>query len=198
MQKKILLWLVIFICVVSVRGLAAERVPLRVAQFPLTVQSYRTPPQDVQDQLERLVDRSLHIPLNATLQAVAYIPEKECLAALETVQNGVSGKVKMKALMRPLAEQLRADLIVMPVLTGYEQYQTMSWHRWGRYITRSYAAVEIVGYDKSKDEVFCKGASRHFNDEYSTQGDVRNMAYEVMDEALRRAKVHERIWIWNK
>ncbi|MBQ1417117.1 MAG: hypothetical protein IIY91_07410 [Selenomonas sp.] len=196
MKKKIVLSLVMLLCCFMAQVYAAQRVTLRVAQFPLTVQSYMTPSQDVQDNLERLVDRSLHIPLNGTLNAVYYIPEKECWEAFDAARAEAFGKVKLKDLMRPVAEKLKADLVVMPVLTGYEQYQTMSWNRWGRYITHSYASVEIIGYDKSKDEVFSKGASRQYNDEYSTQAEVSRLACEAMDDSLRSAKVNERVWIW--
>ena len=150
------------------------------------------------DHLEKLIDRSLHVPLNSTLNAVFYIPEKECLAAFEEAEQEAVGKRKLKELMRPVAEKLQADLVVLPVLTGYEQYETMSWYRWGRHITHSYAAVEIMGYDKAKDEVFSKGATRQFHDEYSTQADVSLLAYEAMDEALQRANIHERIWTWRE
>lgn len=198
MVKKtgILTALLMFVLLVAGTVEAGSRTPLRVAQYPLLIQSRMLPSQAVQDDLGRLIDRSLHVPLNGTLQAVEYIPERECLAAMEEVKAEAKGKYKLKDLMRPLAEKLQADLVVVPILTGYEQYQTMSWHRWGHYIVHSYAAVQITGYDKSKDEVFNKGASRQFNDEYSTQGDVSTMAHEVMDEALRSAKVHERVWIW--
>ena len=196
MNRKIPLLLALFMFILSMQVFAAERTPLRVAQFPLLIHSRMVPAQAVQDDLEKLVDRSLHVPLNGTLQAVVYIPEKECLAAMEDVQQEAGKRSKLQDLMRPLAEKLQADLVVVPELTGYEQFQTMSWHRWGRYITHSYAAVQITGYDKSKDEVFRKGSSRQFNDEYSTQGDVSLLAHEVMDEALRQAKIHERVWIW--
>lgn len=198
MKRKIaLLWALLMLCL-SVQAWAAERTPLRVAQFPLLIQSYMTPTQDVQDSLEKLVDRSLHIPLNDTLKAVQYIPEGECWTALEEARNEAAGKVKLKELMRTVAEKLNADLVVMPVLTGYEQYQTMRWNRWGRYIIHSYAAVEVAGFDKSKDEVFSKSASRFFNDEYAVQGDVSRLAYEAMDEALRSAKIHDRVWVWKE
>ena len=195
-KTGILAVLLLFVLLLAGTVEAGSRIPLRVAQYPLLIQSRMFPSQAVQDDLGRLIDRSLHVPLNGTLQAVDYIPERECLAALEEVKAEAKGKIKLKDLMRPLAEKLQADLVVVPVLTGYEQYQTMSWHRWGRYIIHSYAAVEIIGFDRSKDEVFRKGDSRQFNDEYSTQGDVSLLAHEVMDEALRRAKVHERVWIW--
>lgn len=195
-KTGILAVLLLFVLLLAGTVEAGSRIPLRVAQYPLLIQSRMFPSQAVQDDLGRLIDRSLHVPLNGTLQAVDYISERECLAALEEVKAEAKGKIKLKDLMRPLAEKLQADLVVVPVLTGYEQYQTMSWHRWGRYIIHSYAAVEIIGFDRSKDEVFRKGDSRQFNDEYSTQGDVSLLAHEVMDEALRRAKVHERVWIW--
>ena len=74
MKRKITLLVTLFLCILSVQAWAAERIPLRVAQFPLLVQSYMTPAQEVQDRLETLVDRSLHVPLNGTLNAVYYIP----------------------------------------------------------------------------------------------------------------------------
>ena len=197
-MRKITLLFVLFFCILSVQVFAAERIPLRVAQFSLLVQSRMNPAQNVQDNLEKRIDRSLHVPLNSTLNAVFYIPEKECLAAFEEAEQVAVGKRKLKELMRPVAEKLQADLVVLPVLTGYEQYETMSWYRWGRHITHSYAAVEIMGYDKAKDEVFSKGATRQFHDEYSTQADVSLLAYEAMDEALQRAKIHERIWTWRE
>lgn len=197
-MRKITLLFILFFCILSVQVFAAERIPLRVAQFPLLVQGRMDPAQNVQDNLEKRIDRSLHVPLNSTLNAVFYIPEKECLAAFEEAEQEAVGKRKLKELMRPVAEKLQADLVVLPVLTGYEQYETMSWYRWGRHITHSYAAVEIMGYDKAKDEVFSKGATRQFHDEYSTQADVSLLAYEAMDEALRRAKIHERIWAWRE
>lgn len=197
-KRKITLFLTFFMLILSVQVLAAERTPLRVAQYPMLIQSRMMPSQAVQDDLERLVDRSLHVPLNGTLKAVEYISENECLAALDEVQQEAGAKAKMKDLLRPLADKLQADLVVVPVLTGYEQYQRMSWHRWGCYITHSYASVQVMGYDKSRDEVFKKGASRQFSDEYSTQGDVSLLAHEVMEEALRQAKIHERVWIWHE
>ena len=110
MKRKIALLWALLMLILSVQAWAAERTPLRVAQFPLLIHSYMTPTQDVHDRLEKLVDRSLHVPLNGTLKAVQYIPEKECWAALEDARNEAVGKVKLKDLMRPVAEKLKADL----------------------------------------------------------------------------------------
>ncbi|TYZ22236.1 hypothetical protein [Selenomonas ruminis] len=175
---------------------AAERVPLRVAQLPLKIESYMVPSQNVRDSLEKQVDRSLHVPLNGTLKAVEYIPERECLKAWEQITAAAGKRVKAKDIVKPLAEKLQADLVVLPILTGYEQYTRMSF-RWDRgLLLHSYAAVQIVGYDRQSDEVFRKGTSRRFDDEYSAAGEVSQLAREAMDDALRDAAIHDRVWKW--
>ena len=180
--------IVLLLCAAQVS--AAERVPLRVAQLPLKIESY------VRDSLEKQVDRSLHVPLNGTLKAVAYIPERECLEAWEQITAAAGKRVKAKDIVKPLAEKLQADLVVLPILTGYEQYTRMSF-RWDRgLLLHSYAAVQIVGYDRQSDEVFRKGTSRRFDDEYSAAGAVSQLAREAMDDALRDAAIHDRVWKW--
>lgn len=175
---------------------AAERVPLRVAQLPLKIESYMVPSQNVRDSLEKQVDRSLHVPLNGTLKAVEYIPERACLEAWEQITAAAGKRVKAKDIVKPLAEKLQADLVVLPILTGYEQYTRMSF-RWDRgLLLHSYAAVQIVGYDRQSDEVFRKGTSRRFDDEYSAAGEVSQLAREAMDDALRDAAIHDRVWKW--
>lgn len=198
MMKKLALFFSLCLCFCLFGTGSAEATrepaPFWVAQFPLQVESRMAPSQAVHDRLEKLVDRSMHIPLNGTLKAVRYIPERQCQTAWEAVRSEAGRKARLKELMRPLAEKLQADFVVIPILSGYEQYETMSWHRWGRRITHSYACVQIVGYDRLKDEAFSKTVSRSFDDEYSSQGDVSTLAYEAMDAALREAQVHDRIW----
>lgn len=176
---------------------AQERVPLRVARLPLSVESGSMPSQQVLDRLERQIDRSLHVPLNGVLKAVEYIPEQECLEALDQVirENGARPPRRKEA-ARILAERLQADLVVLPVLDDYEQYTTFSW-RWDRgEILHSFASVQIAGYDRGKQESFQKSASRIYEDEYSIAGEVSVLAGQAMDEALREAKLHDRIQNW--
>ena len=195
-MRRLLNGILVLLVLLSVPAEAAERVPLRVAQLPLKIESYMVPSQEVRDSLERQVDRSLHVPLNETLKAVEFIPETECLRAWDELAAESGKRVKARELVKPLAEKLQADLVVVPILTGYEQYTRMSF-RWDRgMILHSYAAVQIVGYDRQRDEVFRKGASRWFDDEYSAVGEVSLLAREVMDAALRDAAIHDRVWKW--
>ena len=106
----------LLLLILAVPALAAERQPQRIAQFPLVIESWQQPDASVQDQLERKIDRALHVPLNATLKAVTYIPEKDCFAAWDEVEGDMTGKVRIKDMAKPIAEKLQADLVVIPVV----------------------------------------------------------------------------------
>ena len=94
----------LLLLILAVPALAAERQPQRIAQFPLVIESWQQPDASVQDQLERKIDRALHVPLNATLEAVTYIPEKDCLTAWDEVEGDMTGKVRIKDMAKPIAE----------------------------------------------------------------------------------------------
>lgn len=171
------------------------RVPLRVAQFPLIINSYMMPGADVQDKLNGQVDSALHVPLNDTLRAIDFISDDDMEAAYDEVGTGVNTK-QLKNAVKPIAEKLNADLVVIPVLTSYEQWISYGWYWDADQILHSRASVTIIGYDAKKDEVFKKTASRFYDDRYSTAGVVSRLAWEAMDSALRDAQIHERIGAW--
>lgn len=171
------------------------RVPLRVAQFPLIISSYMMPGESVQDSLNTQVDRALHVPLNETLQAIDFVSDDDMEAAYDEVGTGTSTK-QLKNSVKAIAQKLNADLVIIPVLTSYEQWISYGWYWDADQILHSRASVTIVGYDAKKDEVFKKTASRFYDDRYSTAGEVSRLAWEAMDSALRDAQVHERIGAW--
>lgn len=185
-----LLLLLIF----AVPALAAERQPQRIAQFPLVIESWQQPAPSVQDQLERKIDRALHVPLNDTLKAVTYIPEKDCLAAWDEVEGNMTGKARIKDMAKPIAEKLQADLVVIPVLADYEQYTTMSWH-WDRgVILHSRAEVQLIVYDRSQDKLVHKKAADFFDDEYASSGTASYLALSCMDRVVNDANLHGFLW----
>lgn len=168
----------------------ASAAPLRLAQAPVITQAYC--PEDTLQDLEKLVSRATHVPLNGYLNVVEYLPEKEILTALGDLRQGTGRRVKYKELVRPLAEKLQADMVVLPVLTGYQEFHRMSWHR--GLIYHCYASVDLYVYDARTDEIIKKSASRFFDDEGSARGTAYNMAHEAMDEVLRASQLHERIY----
>ncbi|WP_295634315.1 hypothetical protein [uncultured Mitsuokella sp.] len=182
------------VLLLSVTALAAERQPQRIAQFPLVIESWQQPSSDVQDELEAKIDRALHVPLNDTLKAVEYIPEKNCLAAWDEVESGLTGKARIKDMAKPIAEKLNADLVVIPVVAGYEQYTTMSWYWDHDMILHSYAEIQLVVYDRTTDKLVYKKSSDFYDDEYSTTGTASYLARSCMDNVIRDANLHGFLW----
>lgn len=164
----------------------ARDAPLRIAQMTTMATSFYTPPAKVMDRLDARVDDALHIPLNNVLHAVEYLPDAEVAAAFDEARAGMA-KAKYKDIVRAIAQSLHADLVVLPVVTRYDQHERMSW-RWDRGMIRtSYAAVELHVYDRARDRVVDKGASRFYSDEMSVRGEVSVMVEECMDQVLREA-----------
>lgn len=189
MRKISLLSLLLLTLLLSISSLAFAA-PLRLAQAPVILKAYCPP--EVEDSLNAQVNRATHVPLNGYLNAVEYLPPQDILTALEEVRQEAGRKAKYKALVKPLAEKLQADMAVLPVLTGYQQWQRLSW-RFGL-IDHCYASVELYIYDARTDEVIRKSTSRFYDDESSARGSAANMAQEAMDEVLRTSHLHERIY----
>jgi hypothetical protein len=168
----------------------ATAAPLRLAQYPVIDRAYC--PEDVLQDLNTQVSRATHVPLNDYLKAVDYLPEEELLSAMREVRQGLSGKIKYKDLLRPLASRLEADMVVLPVLDGYQEFHRMSWRR--GLIYHCYASVDLYIYDARTDEVVKKSATRFYDDESSARGTAANMAKEALDQVLHSSRLHERIY----
>ena len=177
---------------------AAERTPLRIARLPLQVQC-STADDAAVDRIETQLDRAMHVPLNGTLQAVKEIPDSQVEAALDEVLAQLrqsNRRVRLQDAMKPLADKLQADLVVCPVLNDYEQWTEISWNWRHAELLHSYVAMEIVGYDRSRDETFHRSASRYFDDEYSVAGLAENLSMECLDELTQSTDLRNRVNAW--
>ena len=168
----------------------ASAAPLRLAQSPVITQAHC--PEETRLDLEKLVSRATHVPLNGYLQAVEYLPARDIMITLMDLRQEAGRKVKYKDLLRPLADKLQADMVVLPVLTGYQEYHHVRWRR--GLINHCYASVDLYIYDARTDEVIKKSASRFFDDETSARGTAYNLAREAMYQVLSDSRLHERVY----
>jgi len=184
--------IIIPLLAVLLLGLASctEAAPLRLAQYPVIDRTWC--PREVLMDLNARVSRATHVPLNGYLQMVEYLPGNELAAAMSEVRREEGPKAKDKELLRPLAARLQADMVVLPILDGYQEWQRMSWRRGTIY--HSYASVMLYVYDARTDEVVKKGASRFYDGETSTRASAAYLVREAMDEALHTSRLHERIY----
>ncbi|MBQ1876794.1 MAG: hypothetical protein II145_08840 [Selenomonas sp.] len=175
---------------------AGGQQPLRVARVPLVVSPgcWMVPEERVQADLETQIDHAMHVPLNGVLHYVDNLPEEQCEQALADAYAALGRRAHLKQVVRHMGEQLPADLVVVPMLTGYEQYVTYGGWNWDRGpILHSYAAVVIGIYDHRTDEAFVKTASRMFHDEYSSTGDVATLAHESMQQVIQETNLYQRV-----
>ena len=184
--------IIIPLLAVLLLGLASctEAAPLRLAQYPVIDRAWC--PREVLMALNAQVSRATHVPLNGYLQLVEYLPGNELAAAMSEVRREMGPKAKDKELLRPLAARLQADMVVLPILDGYQEWHRMSWHRGTIY--HSYASVMLYVYDARTDEVVKKGASRFYDDETSSRASAAYLVREAMDDALLASRLHERIY----
>lgn len=189
-MKKVRFILPLLVTLLISLSALASAAPLRLAQYPVIDRAWC--PADVLMTLNSQVSRATHVPLNGYLKTVEYLPEEELFSAMRAVRQEMGAKAKDKELLRPLAARLKADMVVLPILDGYQEWQRMSWHRGTIY--HSYASVMLYVYDARTDEVVKKGASRFYDDESSARGTAFNMAKEAMDDVLRSSHLHERIY----
>ena len=170
--------------------------PLKIARLPLILGGFMQPDTKTVDILETKLDRALHVPLNSVLNIVEFLPEGECETALEEIMDErrrETGKrrIKIKDVMRPLAEKLDADIVICPALTAYDEQIYPSFSPSHGMIVYANASVEISGYDKRTGKPFFKGSSRHSHDEYGARTNVAYLAAQCMDSAIEEANLRE-------
>lgn len=179
------------------RGSRAEaRVPVKVAMVPIVQEGYMRLGNEAKHNLDVLLERSVHVPLNGVLQAVEYVPVEEVLREFIALDQAAGGRKHetRKAVVRALAEKTGADVAILPVLTNYEEWIYSSFGFYRDPFLHSYASWDLFVYDARTGENFCKTASRYYHDTYSASGLASELAKVTLDEALRGAKVHDRIW----
>ena len=187
--------MIIFFAATAHAQEAEESRPVRIARVPIIFQ--RAIPDDKTcAALETKIERAIHIPRNGYLQVAEYLPQEETARALNDIWNKIRAadkKSKLADAMRPLAEKIDADIIVCPVLTNY--YQTIiGFAGWsGDEYMDSYAAVELIVYDRRSDDLRDEKTSRMHHDTMSALGTAPYLAADCFDRAIAQAKLRELI-----
>lgn len=191
-MKKIFAALIVLLALTATAQ-AAE--PVRIARLPLIFRS-DLPDEKTRAALETKIERAIHIPLNGYLQVAEYLPPEESARALNGIWQKISAadrKAKLADAMRPLADELDADIIVCPVLLEYWQMVVGFSSMFADEIMDSRAAVELIVYDRRTDELLDKKSSRIYHDTMSGLGTASHLAAECLDKVIAQTKLHERI-----
>ncbi|MBQ6298548.1 MAG: hypothetical protein IJK81_12855 [Selenomonadaceae bacterium] len=188
-------FLAVFFTLILLATTAQAAEPVRIARLPIIFQ--RTiPDDDTCAELEVLLARAIHIPLNGTLQLVEYLPPKDSAQVLGDMWQDMRAenkKAKLQDAMRPLAQKLDADIIVCPVLNQYSQHVSISsgWH--GEDYMISNVRFELIIYDRRTDELIDKKAAQFYNDSYSLRGTASFLSKICLDKVIEDTKLRQRI-----
>ncbi|MCR5834106.1 MAG: hypothetical protein K6G55_05610 [Selenomonadaceae bacterium] len=189
---KVLRYVLIVLVMLTATAQAAE--PVRIARLPIIFQT-RIPDEKSIMGMETRIERATHIPLNGYLQVAEYISPEESTAALEKIWSPMSTnkKAKLSEAMRPLAEELNADIIICPILRDYMQVVIPSFNSFGETYMSSRAAVELIVYDRRTDTLLDEKASRGHYDTFDSMGTANYLARICFDKVIAKTKLRELI-----
>ncbi len=172
-----------------------ERIP-QLARLPILVESSYGLEERVLEDLEVKMDRAVHVPMNGILHTVIYLPEEKCRKALEEVMAELrhkNPKAKLRDAMKPLAERLHADIVVLPVIKNYSQYTYMGFRWDGGSILCSDVRMVLMGYERREEKPIYEEESRFYHSEYSHWGRAEVLAGECMDRMLEKVNLYRMI-----
>jgi len=168
--------------------------PQRLAILPIAAPAAAD--SDLTSSLYESLAKELHVPLNATLQAVEYIPPAEISSAMAELHYTVNDLQEPQHL-RALAEKLQADLTVGLVVKDLYEYQFYSF--WDHIlILRSSVALQLIGYSRTEDKLLDFSARASYWDEYTPAGTIPELAKEALYNVLKKASLKKYIFPLSK
>ena len=195
-MKKFLLAL---IALLIVTAQVSAQAPVRIARLPIILCSAQ-PDNETCAELEVKIARAVHIPLNDTLKIAEYIPpatSAKVLAEMWKSMRAADKKAKIQDAMRPLAEDLDADIIVCPILLRYNQNYSGAFTSDETYLSSNVRA-ELIFYDRRTDSLVDKKVSRMYNDMMSNFGTASFLAKECFDRLIDETKLRQTIFAIRK
>ena len=105
--------------------------------------------------------------------------------------RGENKKARLQDAMRPLAQNLDADIIICPILHSYSQH-VENFASFETYL-QSYVKVELIVYDRRTDNLVDKKAAQMYHDVVSTTGTADYLAKICFDKVIDETKLRELI-----
>ena len=196
-MKKFLFALIALLFVTT--QVSAAQAPVRIAVLPIIFRN-AMPDEGTCAELEIKIARATHIPLNDTLKVAEYISpavSSKILAEMWKSMRSANKKAKIQDAMRPLAEDIDADIIVCPILLSYNQNYSGAFTSDETYLS-SQVRAELIVYDRRTDNLVDKKFSRMYHDMMSGFGTASFLAKECFDRLIEETKLRQTIFAIGK
>ena len=190
-MKKFLFALIAVLFVAAQTSAAS---PVRIARLPIIFNSAQPDAQTCVE-LEIKLARAVHIPMNGTLHVAEYIPPADAAKVLGNIwqsMRSVDKKAKIQNAMRPLAEELNADIIVCPILLRYYE-NTGGGFATDEVYLDSQVRAQLIVYDRRTDSLVDKKASRMYHDMMSGFGTASFLARECFDRLIDQTRIRQTV-----
>ena len=164
----------------------ATKKTVRIARLPILVQQ-NTLDYETSVTLETKLARAVKFPVNEEIQIVEYVPPKKASEKLNKIWQKMYAKNKNSNInnaIKRLANDLKADLVILPILHQYYQSETDSDDNSGKFLS-SKVTAEMIIYDKTTGEFIKKEATRDFNNNYHKYGTAAHLAGECFDQLIQ-------------
>ena len=192
MKKFLIAVLALFLLTATT---SAEAKPVCIARLPIIFLS-KIPDEETRWELETILARAVHVPLNETLQLVEYPPPNDSAQVLNNLWQNMRSKNKkarFQDAMRPLAKKLDADIIVCPILNRYSQNVSFNSTLDNENYMISYVRFELIIYDRRTNELIDKKATQMYNDAYSLRGTASFLSKICLNKVIDETKLRQRI-----
>lgn len=197
MKKLIMVLGMLTVLLLSIATASAKVQPtVRVAQLPIELGGNFPITQKNVDKLNVDFHKSLEFASDGHRESVEFITLKESQDALRAVVKELNGNSDPEAVLIPLANKLNADIVIMPELVDFQQHDYMNLdpsRSTSLMYTYSYTAFRIVGYDRTKNEMFHKCASKTYDYEQSSIGTADSLTKDCMDTVLQQIDFVQRV-----
>ena len=167
----------------------------RVAQLPLAAgEDVWALDARTEHHLSDMVRAALHMPLNGAMNWFADVDEHDLFAAYDAAlarHAGKRGIYDYPGVLRETADEVGADIAVLPILESYSEEVYHAWFSCGDDYIVGRAAVRVLLYDRRTGEMAERRSVRRCTDRSYPCGSVRTLAYEAMREALERTGLQQ-------
>ena len=190
-MKKIFSLSLVLLLILTSTALAAKST-VKIARLPIIIQHNKLD-YETSVALETKFARAVNIPLNGTLQLAEYIPPKKSSDAMNKIwqkMHSQNKNAKISDAVKILAKDLKADIVVVPILHRYSQYVTPSDLNFESTLSSAVAA-ELIIYDRRTDTLTDKKFSRRFNDNYNRFGTASYLASECFDKLIKDTELRQ-------
>lgn len=190
-MKKIFSLSLVALLILTSTALAAKST-VKIARLPIIIQHNKLD-YETSVTLETKFARVVNIPLNETLKLAEYIPPKKSSTELNKIWQNMHAQnknAKISDAVKILAKDLKADIVIVPILHRYSQRVTPSNLNFESHLSSAVNA-ELIIYDRRTDTLTDKKFSRRFNDNYNRFGTASYLAGECFDSLIKDTELRK-------